>query len=56
MMEHEKHGVVEIGDDSMHTIKHIGDVPFRNNNKYYYIKDVLHDILPTITKNLVSIG
>ena len=37
-----------------HTIEHIGDVAFSNHDNKRYIKDVLH--VPTITKNLVSIG
>jgi hypothetical protein len=45
---------VEIGDDSTHAIEHIGNVPFNNDGNNSYIKDVLH--VPTITKNLVSIG
>ena len=44
---------METSDDYMHTIEHIGEVPFNNGNNSY-MKDVLH--VPTITKNLVSVG
>ena len=50
----ECHGYVETVDDMMHPIQHFGIVPFRNNDKLTYLKNVLH--VPTITKNLVSIG
>ena len=46
--------MVEIGDDSTHMIDHIRDVAFKNHDNKGYMKDVLH--VPTITKNLVSIG
>ena len=35
-------------------IRHIGNVPFGKEGKQTFIKNVLH--VPTITKNLVSIG
>ena len=47
-------GYVETGDDTTHSIRHIGNVPFGNNGKQTYLKNVLH--VPTITKNLVSVG
>ena len=50
----DQHGYVETEDDTTHLIRHIGNVPFRNDDKQTYLKNVLH--VPTITKNLVSIG
>ena len=46
---------VEMGDDTTHSIQHIKDIPFDNNNNnenWKCIKSVLY--VPTITKNLVS--
>ena len=37
-----------------HTIEHIGDVAFSNQENKGYSKDILH--VQMITKNLVSIG
>ena len=45
---------VETGDDTTHPIRHIGNVPFGERGKQTYIKNVLR--VPTITKNLVSVG
>jgi hypothetical protein len=51
----EKPGYVEMGDDIIHLIAHIGDVPLAmQDGKIKYLFDVLH--VPNITKNLVSIG
>jgi hypothetical protein len=48
-------GFVETGDDCTHPITQIGKVPLSmQNGQTKYLKDVLH--VPTITKNLVSIG
>jgi len=48
-------GFVEIGDDTTHPITQIGKVPLSmQNGQTKYLKDVLH--VPTITKNLVSVG
>jgi hypothetical protein len=47
-------GYVETRDDTTHPIRHIGNVPFGERGKQTYIKNVLH--VPTITKNLVSVG
>ena len=48
-------GYVETGDDTAHPIAHTGDVPLSmQDGKVKYLVDVLH--VPTITKNLVSIG
>ena len=48
-------GYVETGDDTAHLIKHTGDVSLTmQDGKVKYLADVLH--VPTITKNLVSIG
>jgi transposase InsO family protein len=54
LREPERPGVVETGDDSTHMIQHIGDVALNNHDNKGYMKDVLH--VPTITKNLVSVG
>ena len=54
LREPERLGVVETGDDSTHMIEHIGDVTLNNHDNKGYMKDVLH--VPTITKNLVSVG
>ena len=54
MRKPKRRAVVETGGDSTHTTEHIGDVPFNNNGDNSYITDVLH--VPTITKNLVSVG
>ena len=43
-------GYVETGDDRTHPIEHIGNVPFRNDGKQTYLKNVLHVL--TIMKNL----
>ncbi len=46
---------METGDDTTHPITHIGKVPLSmQDGQTKYLKDVLH--VPTITKNLVSIG
>jgi hypothetical protein len=46
---------VEIGDDTTHPITQINKVPLSmQDGQTKYLKDVLH--VPTITKNLVSIG
>ena len=47
-------GYIETGDDTLHPIRHIGDVPFGKEGKKTCIKNVLD--VPTITKNLVSVG
>ncbi len=48
-------GFVETGDDTIHPITQIGKVPLSmQDGQTKYLKDVLH--VPTITKNLVSIG
>ena len=55
MKEPSKPGYVETGDDTMHPIEHVGDVPLTlEDGKEKYMSDVLH--VPTITKNLVSVG
>ena len=50
----DRHGYVETRDDKTHRIGHIGNVPFRNNGKKTYLKNMLH--VPTITKSLVSVN
>ena len=48
-------GYVETGDDTVHPIEHMGRVPLvMQNGKVKHLEDVLH--VPTITKNLVSVG
>jgi hypothetical protein len=48
-------GFVEIGDDTTHPITQIGKVSLSmQDGQTKYLKDVLH--VPTITKNLVSVG
>jgi hypothetical protein len=48
-------GFVETGDDTTHPITQISKVPlFMQDGQTKYLKDVLH--VPTITKNLVSVG
>ena len=55
MKEPNKPGSVKTGDDKMHPIAHVGDVPLSmHDGKNKYMANVLH--VPTITKNLVSIG
>ena len=45
---------VETGDDTPHTIKHIGEVPLNHVGQKGKLMNVLH--ISTITKNLVSVG
>ncbi len=48
-------GFVETGDDTTHPITQIGKVPLSvQDGQTNNLKDVLH--VPTITKNLVSVG
>jgi len=48
-------GFVETGDDTTHPITQIGKVPLSmQDEQTKYLKDVFH--VPTITKNLVSVG
>ena len=55
MKEPSKLGYVEIGDDTMHPIEHVGNVPLAmDDGRNKYLADVLH--VPTITKNLVLVG
>ena len=51
-MVHEFEGTREVM--TPHMIEHIGDVALNNHDNKGYMKDVLH--VPTITKNLVSVG
>ena len=50
----EQPGYVETGDDTIHPIQHIVNVPFEEEGNQIYIKNVLH--VPTIKKNLISVG
>ena len=50
----EKQGVVETGDDTPHTIEHVSEVPLNYIGQKRKLLNVLH--VPTITKNLVSVG
>jgi len=48
-------GFVETGDDTTHSITQISKVPLSmQDGQMKYLNDVLH--VPTITKNLVSVG
>ena len=49
-----KKGVVETGDDTPHTIKHVGEVPLIHVEQKRKLMNVLH--IRPITKNLVSVG
>ena len=49
----EHHGVVEIGDDTPHTIKHVGEVPLSHVGQKGKLMNVLH--IPTITTNPVLV-
>ena len=49
----ERPGYVETGDDTIHPIQHVGNVPFDEEGNHTYIKNVLH--VPAITKNLDSV-
>ena len=54
LRELERPGYVETGDDTTHPIRLIGNVPFGKKGMQTCINNVLH--VPTITKNLVSVG
>ena len=45
---------VKTSDDTTHSICHIENVPFGNDSKQTYLKNVLH--VPTITRNVVLVG
>ena len=47
-------GVVATGDDTLHPIKNVGEVPLSHVGQKGKLMNVLH--VPTITKNLVSVG
>ena len=49
----EQPGVVKIGHNTVHPIKHVGDVPLSHVEQKGLMRNVLH--VPTIAKNLVSI-
>ena len=44
---------VETEDGKTHSIQHFGNVPFENDDKQTYLKNVLY--VPTITRNMVSV-
>ena len=46
-------GVGEIGDDTLHSIEHVGEVPLGHVGQEAKLMNMLH--IPTITKNLVSV-
>ena len=50
----EQPGVVATGDDTLHPIEHVGEVPLSHIGLKGKLMNVLH--VPTITKNLVSFG
>ena len=55
MKEPSKPSYVEIGDDTIHPIKHVGNVPLAmDDGRNKYLANVLH--VKTITKNLVLVG
>ena len=45
---------VEIEDGTIHPVQHIDNVPLGKEGEQTYIKNIFH--VPTITKNLVSVG
>ena len=47
-------GVVATGDDTPHSIANVGEVPLSHVGQKGKLLNVLH--VPTITKNLVSVG
>ena len=47
-------GVVATGDDTPHPIENVGEVPLSHVRQNGKLMNVLH--VPTITKNLVSVG
>ena len=47
-------GVVKTGDDTLHLIKHVGDVPLSQDRHKGRLMNVLH--VPTVIKNLVFVG
>ena len=49
----EQQGVIRTGDDTSHTIKHVGEVPLNHVGKKGNVMNVLQ--VPRITKNLVSL-
>ena len=50
----EQSGVIENGDDTAHTIEHVGKAPLNHVRQKGKLTNVVH--VPTITKNLVSVG
>ena len=50
----EQPGVVATGDDTPHPIENVGEVPLNHVGQKGKLMNVLH--IPTITKNLVSVG
>ena len=49
----EQPGVVEIGDDTSHPMKHVSNIPLSHVRQKGRLMNVLH--VPTITNNLVSV-
>ena len=50
----EQPGVVATGDDTLHPIENVGEVPLTHVGRKGKLMNVLHIL--TITKNLVSVG
>ena len=50
----EQLGVVKTRDDTLHPIKHVGEVPLIHVGQKGRLMNVLH--VPTITQSLVSVG
>ena len=47
-------GVVTTGDDTLHLIENVGEVPVSHVEQKGKLMNVLH--VQTITKNMVSVG
>ena len=50
----EQSGVVKTGDNTLHPIAHVGEIPLSHVGQKGKFMNVLH--VPKITKNLVSVG
>ena len=50
----EQQGLLETGDDTPHTIKHVIEVPLNHVEQKGKLMNILR--IPTTTKNVVSVG